>query len=199
MWLATNAGSGVAFGAGEPSTAGWTTIVAIQAHGTDTTLSAWYKIASSEPSSYSFTNTFTGNQAYSYIMAAFSGVDGTTPLDGVTPVSENSTNTDTSPDITITTATNGAMVVFMLGSDPGVDPVVFSVTSPAGATAFTAVQNGVTSWVSGVYYVQPTAGATNIDTSTSSDAYTEAAISLRPASGGGATPKPKSLGMMGLG
>jgi hypothetical protein len=185
-------------GAGGPTAAGWTQIGSTQTHGTDTSMSCWYKIAASEPSSYSFATTFTANMAQSYLIAAYSGVDGTTPLDGVAPVQENSQNTETAPAITIVPATNGAMILFLLGSDPGVDPVVFAADTPVGSTARDTQQNALSTFVGMIEYLQATAGSETITGATSGDAYCETAIALRPASGA-AVPKPKTLGLIGCG
>jgi hypothetical protein len=196
LWVATNAVH--TLGAGGPSAAGWTQIGSTQVHGSDTSMSCWYKIASSEPADYTFTTTFTANMAQSYLIAAYSGVDGSTPLDGVTPVQENSGNTETAPAVTIVPATNGAMILFLLGSDPGVDPVVFAANTPVGSTARATQQSALSTFVGLIEYLQATAGSETITGSASGDAYCETAIALRPAAGG-ATPKPKSLGLMGCG
>jgi hypothetical protein len=178
LFVATN--SVHTLGAGGPGAGGWTQIGSTQTHGTDTSMSCWYKIAASEPSSYTFATTFTGAQAQSYLMLAYSGVDGTTPLDGVTPVQETSGTTETAPSITITPATNGAMILFLLGSDPGVDPVSFAANTPGGSVARATQQQGLTSFVGVIEYLQTTAGAETITGATSGDAYCETAIALRP-------------------
>jgi hypothetical protein len=196
LWVATN--SAHTLGAGGPGADGWTQIGSTQTHGTDTSMSCWYKIAASEPSSYTFATTFTGAMAQSYIIAAYSGVDGSVPLDGVTPVQENSQNTESAPAITIVPATNGAMILFLLGSDPGVDPVSFAANTPVGSTARATQQNALSTFVGLIEYLQATAGSETITGATSSDAYCETAIALRPAAGGGGS-KPKTLGLIGCG
>jgi hypothetical protein len=195
LFVATNAAH--TLGAGGPGAAGWTQIGSTQTHGADTSMSCWYKKAASEPSDYTFTTTFTGNQAQSYLILAYSGVDTTTALD-VAAVQENSTNTETAPAITVAPATNGAMILFLLGSDPGVDPVSFAANTPVGSTARATQQSALSTFVGEIEYLQATAGSQEIVGATSSDAYCETGIALRAAAGG-ATPKPKSLGLMGCG
>lgn len=163
---------------------GWTQIGVTQDHGTDTSMSCIYKIASSEPASYTFSGFFAATEIYSVVMAAYSGVDAATPLDGVTPVQETSGTTATAPSITITPTTADAMILFMLGCDPGVDPLVFTANTPSGSVARASAQEALNSWVGLVEYVQPTPGATTITASTSGDAYCETAICLRPAAVG---------------
>jgi hypothetical protein len=182
FWVATNTTHTV-----NSAPAGWTQIGSTQDHGTDTSMSAFYKVASSEPSSYTFTSYFPGAEAYAALMVAYDGVDPVTPLDGVTAVQETSANTATAPTISITPASDGSMILFLLGCDPGVEPVAFTASAPSGAVARATRQNGLTAWVGLLEYLQETAGAETMTAATSADAYCETAVVLR-ANATGAAP-----------
>jgi hypothetical protein len=105
----------------------------------------------------------------------------------VTPVQETSGTTETAPAITIVPATNGAMILFLLGSDPGVDPVSFAANTPGGSVARATQQNALTTFVGLIEYLQATAGSETITGATSGDAYCETAVALRPAAVAGAS------------
>jgi hypothetical protein len=175
FWVSTNTAHTV-----NSAPSGWTQIGSTQDHGTDTSMSAFYRVASSEPSSYTFTSYFPGSEAYAALMLAYSNVDPSVPLDGVTPVQEVSSNTATAPSISITTVSDNSIVLFLLGCDPGVDPLSFAASTPSGSVARATSQNGGLAWVGVIEYLQETAGAATITCSTSSDNYCETAIVLGP-------------------
>jgi hypothetical protein len=108
----------------------WTACFAQEQTGTQT-VRAWYRAvptASSEPATYAFGGT--GSVARRTTIVCYSGVDNTTPMD-VTPLATN--NTTASVVIhaaTITTATDGAVVVW----GGAVDSSTFTVTKPTAVT-----------------------------------------------------------------
>lgn len=97
--------------------AGWTLVGSID-QGTDTTFSAFYKIASGEPSSWTFTNLFSTTEVGTTFALAASGVDQTTPLDGVVPVTLASAAANAQNWTALTPNTANAIVLGIGGSDP---------------------------------------------------------------------------------
>lgn len=85
--------------------AGWTLLTSLTA--TATSMVIWWRIAASEPASYS-TGALTAGRSIG-IMSAFSGVDNATPFDVATPTPVAGTTAVTCPAITPVTA--GAWVL----------------------------------------------------------------------------------------
>lgn len=100
---------------------GWTNITELTgtnpgadpASSGDRCISVWYRVASSEPASYSVTHTDTANQGQGGVILAFTGQDTIQPLD-VTSVSDfTQYNNDDATPPAITTVTNGSVVVII--------------------------------------------------------------------------------------
>lgn len=144
MWTATDT-------AHVPTTpAGWTLIATLD-QSTDTTVSAYYKIAASEGASYTFTNLFSTTEVGTIAIMAYSGVDTTTPLDGVTPTTLASAAANGQTWPAITPATTAAMVVGIGGSDPSSSGRAATPSaSPTGQTErvdHTETPNSINGWV----------------------------------------------------
>lgn len=87
---------------------GWTQIYHVQnTAGAGMTHAAYYRIAASEPSSYTWSNSAAGSQEY--ILAAYSGVNSTIPIDTSASDLSGATTTVTAPAIT-TSYANGMIV-----------------------------------------------------------------------------------------
>jgi hypothetical protein len=99
---------------------GWTQIGTAQDASTDSTTSIFYKIASSEGASWTFTNLFVDTEAWSGVVIAYSGVNPTTPLDVAVVQGSETANTTFSTDA-ITPTSNNAMIVSIWGVDASED------------------------------------------------------------------------------
>jgi hypothetical protein len=150
-----------------------TTIDMVDGSGYNVEARTYYRVASSEPSSYTFTHTSCSSQG---IILAYDGVDTTTPLD-VTPSVATSTG-NTSTATSITTVTANAMLV-LIESD-WADAAAAS-TPPTGMTErFDATLSYVAE------QVKTTAGATGTKVLTNSNVnggsrWSAVLIALRPA------------------
>lgn len=122
------------------------------------------------------------------LIAAFSGVDTTTANDA-TPVTGSGEGTSTA-GIAITTVTDGAMLVLVVGIDPAsaTDPT-FSVTDGGAGLSWNYITCYEPSGFRKVvlaYAIKPTAGATTVTGNfTISAGYGATLYALRPAAGGG--------------
>lgn len=108
----------------------WTACFAQEQTGTQT-VRAWYRVvptASAEPATYAFGGT--GSVARRTTIVCYSGVDNTTPMD-VTPLATNNSVASTVVHAaSITTVTDGAMVVW----GGAYDSSTFTVTKPTACT-----------------------------------------------------------------
>lgn len=202
-WLCMFTATDVTHTANTPS--GWTLIASL-AQSTDSTLSAFYKIASGEPASYTFTSLFTTTQVGTICVMAYSGVDGTTPLDGVAPTTLASAAANGQTWPSITPASSDAAVVGVGGSDPSSSARAATVSaSPTGQTErvdHLETPNGINGWVYALDKVfvgasSATALAVTCDGG-GSNTMVKFSIALRPAgAGGGAVVK--QLAALGAG
>jgi hypothetical protein len=169
---------------------GWTAFSAnpVQVTISGATASAymWYRVASSEPASYAFDNTNTAGHTTSCTMAAYRGVDTSTPLDGTPTGNSNPGPTTTVTATGLTTSfTNSLLVMF---APTGQNTTSSSWTSPLTEQLDASVIN----WADGI---QTSAGATgnkSMITSASVDA-TAFLAALREAAGGGGAPFPAAI------
>jgi hypothetical protein len=98
---------------------GWTSLASI-AQGTDTTVSAIYKIASGEGTgTWTLTNFFSGAESGIFGVLVYSGVDTTDPIETATISTLNSASGTVKTWPTITPTRDGCMVVGVMGADPG--------------------------------------------------------------------------------
>lgn len=177
--------------------AGWTFIATLD-QSTDTSLSAFYKIASGEGASYTFTNLFGTTEVGTICVMAYSGVDGTTPLDGVTPTTLASAAANGQTWPSITPVTSGAAVVGVGGSDPSSSARAATVSgSPTGQTErvdHLETPNGINGWVYAldkVFAGAPSATALAITCDGGgSNTMVKFSIALRPAGAGATTTPP---------
>jgi len=95
---------------------GWTQIGTAQDASTDSTTSIFYKIASSEGESWTFTDLFVDTEIWSGVVIAYSGVNATTPLDVAVVQGSETANTTHSTDA-ITPTSNNTMVISIWGVD----------------------------------------------------------------------------------
>ena len=100
--------------------AGWTQMGTTQDQSSDSSMFILYKIASSEGASWTFTNLFNANEFGVYASFAYSGVDGTSPLDVAVVQGDlgNVTTAGASTGSIMPTSAN-CMVFSMYGGDPG--------------------------------------------------------------------------------
>jgi len=143
---------------------GWTQITGSPLSNSDQRGAFWYKVAGgSEPSTYTFSGT-SFDRAGGII--AFSGVDTSTPVEAQGSQTNSSTSSVTAP--TITTSTDGAMLVFAGMMDSSAGSTV-SATVPGGMTE--RVDVPVTSGWSWAYMateIKATAGSTGTRVATAS-------------------------------
>lgn len=178
--------------ANETAPAGFTALIAGQAESTsDAELIVYYKFAGpSEAGPYTFTfdNTENGNAAW----IAFRGVDQTTPLDVAVSNRANAASTSISTP-TITTVTNGAMVLGIVACDPdnGSGP---TFTWSSGTEDWD--ESGSTlRFQSGAHLLKTTAGSTSLSgTLSQSEASVSAIMAFRPATSSPQTVNPSGLG-----
>ena len=141
-----------------------------------------------------FTFTWTNSARFAAIMIALSGVDNTTPEDGVTP-STNFGSSVTPTATGITTATANAMLIMVSGhSHSGGTGEYATWSSPLAEVVEVGDGNGTT--LAMATGTQVTAGASGNKTVTTDDrAWTAALISVR----GVATASVKTLSLLGVG
>ena len=101
--------------------------------------SAWYKQATDyDVHAPNFTLSWTGSNTYSAVIIGYSGVDRTTPLDGVNDVLSSQGSFSASPDTLaftgVTTATNNAMVVVLGTSAAGTGTTNPTLSTSSGMT-----------------------------------------------------------------
>lgn len=141
--------------------AGWDDIWLID-QGTDTSVSAVSKIASSEGSgSWTLTNYFGGAESGSAGVVVYSGVDTSNPIPAASIATLNSSSGTVKTWPSITPPRNGCMVVGIMGADPG---ALGRNAAPSGSPLGTervdfmgaVVANG---WVYAQDYLQTTAAA----------------------------------------
>lgn len=125
----------------------------------------------------------------------YTGVDTTTPLDIAVPTGSVNNSGNSSPftvtHATLTTVTDGAMVVWLVGIDSVATSVSVSGTPPSDYTERLA--QGHTSGWAGIYvadHTYATAGATgsiagSVSVSSGNSGWAVGTLVLRPASGGG--------------
>ncbi|MEO5948896.1 MAG: hypothetical protein ABIP74_00650 [Candidatus Saccharimonas sp.] len=161
--------------------AGWMT-----AFSASKTLLAYRIVDGSETSTFKFTTSASDDTRGAIV--AFSGVDTTVPLDGVTPLSGSaafSSTTVVAPSIT--TVTNNAWLVHF-NINTYANAIGASGVSAAGETA---IISGASSNVAMIYKVRATAGATGTSTITMGGAtgnWVMGSFALRPAAGSDPVP-----------
>jgi hypothetical protein len=147
-------------------------------------LQVWYRFASSEPASYT-TAARTASRAFG-IMAAFSGVDATTPWDVTEAAMVAGTTAFAGPAVTPVTA--GALVLGIADTlvGAGVINTVLSSSNTIPDAQVTSTNGASTNMVGGISHypwrsgaVTPAWAASNVTTRTVAGAY-----ALRPAAGG---------------
>lgn len=162
---------------------------------TDTSLSAFWRIASGEGASYTFTNLFGTTEVGTICIMSYSGVDGTTPLDGVTPTTLASAAANGQTWPSITPASNDAAVIGIGGSDPSSSARAATPSaSPTGQTErvdHLETPNGINGWVYAlekIFVGAPSATALAITCDGGgSNTMVKFSIALRPAGAGGGT------------
>ena len=124
---------------------GWANISQLNLAGSTSRLeSVQYHVAAAGETSYTFSWTG-GNATYAVgFIVAFSGVDPTTPLDGVTPSSGTNgsgSNPASTPGSITTVSANDAVVMFVAAeaASPAITISGYSTTSPGALTALLAV------------------------------------------------------------
>lgn len=158
----------------------------------DTTFSCLTRVASGEPASYTFTNYFGTTEVGTVFMLAITGVDQTTPLDGVTATTLASAAANGQSWAAITPASNDAVVLGIGGSDPSSS--ARAATPNAGFTELldhTETPNSINGWVYALYKQlvgAPTATtlAITIDGG-GSNTMAKVSLVLRPAAAGSTT------------
>jgi len=177
---------------GGSATPGWTRLVSLESVGYDSSLYVQYKIAASEPSSWTFTDLFSGAGEMHIAAMAFSGVDQTTPLDVAAVLnalgSVTSGGKDTSP---ITPVSNNCMVLSIFQGDPetGISGTVDSSPACTERLDFTLNANG---WIYVQDHLQTTAAEEAHTVTPNQTLYLSSILlALRPAaaSGGADTAK----------
>lgn len=159
---------------------GWTSVFSGGATGRF--LRIWRKVAtSSEPANYAFTvGTATNTPSISIIIAAFTGVNNTTPEDVAVGATNVTTASKTAAAPSVTTVTAGAMVLcsYTIRETSG---TTITTTPPTGMTEMQDVQSG---WLASElsYLTQASAGATGTKTATAnlSSTWTTSTLALRP-------------------
>ena len=159
---------------------GWTKIAALDAPASDAHLYAAYKVASSEGASWTWSGLYADLEQHIWGVVCYSGVDTTTPLDGVSPVTN--TGTDASVESgNITAASNGAMLVHFAGCDSsGV-----TMTPDSSPTCNERIDNsGIRPAIWLQDYLQATAAQISLDMALSTtDNWASAIVALKPSSG----------------
>lgn len=160
--------------------AGWT--LATSGSTTSTSVTIWYRVASSEPASYT-TGTLVTSGRHIGIMSAYSGVDNTTPFDVATPALVAGTTATTCPAITPVTvgawvlgignANVGTGVINTTFSSGNLTAVDAQVTSTNGAQTNNVGATGHFAWTSGAF--TPTYTTSNASVRTLG-----ASLALRP-------------------
>ena len=155
--------------------AGWTeigTVTDIESAGFHVYSHLYYRVASSEGASYTFTHASVSSQA---VVAAYSGVNTTTPLDA-TPTA-NSGLSSTSTALGLTTVTAAAMLVFV---EHDFGDIAAASSPPTGLTERLDVD--ISYWADAV---QASAGASGNKTMTNSNTgangFATRLVALRPA------------------
>jgi hypothetical protein len=163
-----------------PTPSGWTQAGSTQDVGTDSSTGVFYKIASSEGTSWTFTGFWPAATSCRWTSLSYPGVDTTTPLD--VAVTQNSSGFTTTPATTsITPSNNNSMIVAMMCCDSGSNPTGTPDTSPA-CTERVDIASRPTIYVQD--YLQSTAAAVVIDGNFSSaDTWASFAVALREDSG----------------
>lgn len=142
-----------------PAISGWTSIGYVEdATISNNTLALFYRVASSEPASYTMTYDSSTSNLTSGIISTFRGVDTTTPLD-VTYVEgshylKEQNVTEANPP-SITTTTNGAFVIYVVHCKGA---VVTAITPASGYTEAAEII-GNNRYMQMAYKEVPTAGA----------------------------------------
>jgi hypothetical protein len=171
-------------------TSGYTDIVDIFANDTrDSNLGVHWKIMGGTPDSdVVFTGFVNTDEAHVGAVRVYSGVDQTTPIDATTTTVTGTDGVNADPP-SITTATNGAVVVAIVGAGHA----TVALDAPTGYTDEIDFQDvpaaAHTARIVSCEKLVATAGAEDPgifgDSGTVSNGYTGATVALRPAAGGG--------------
>ena len=159
---------------------GWTSLGRLS---TVDTGEAWWRIATGSEGATELTFTGGGNTQYSGTCAAFSGVDGTTPVEASALATLASGTTYTSPSVTSLSA--GAMLVQAWGADLNANSSLTPVTS--GLAVAGQRTQGSTFILSGITYkLEASAAAYTYQVSHGAAAIGAQgwALALKPAAGG---------------
>lgn len=160
---------------------------------TDSTGSVFWKYASSEPSTWTFTDLFTTSETGVIAVLAYSGADQTTPfsdLGGGSFVSQtNHSNTvNPIPSNTITPSDNDCMIVHLVAGDGAASGPTFTPDTDPAATERVEESNGPgTGVVLAQDYLQGTAAAVSLEMTLSAGEHlADFILAIKPA--GGAPP-----------
>jgi hypothetical protein len=177
MWVAT---SGVHTIANTPT--GWTSLGTVDG-GTDVTASAFRRVASSEPASYTFNdpgNLLNATDNGTISILAYSGVDNGSPINQSDLIGRTGVSTVTSASVT--PSVDRCMIVYLLGQDPPGGGSTLTPDASPVATERVQVYNGAASGVFAQDYLQTSAAAISLDaTCTATDDFAVFIVALTPA------------------
>lgn len=161
--------------------AGWTQVLQASV-GTDSTLTILRKFASGEPASWTLTSFFTATQTGVFGVAAYTGVDTTSPINASASGTTTTAALKSGPSITPTV--DNCMILQFGGGDP--PSGAFNATpdtSPVATEEVDATTGGATGWVYLQDVLQGVAAALALDhtASTATLATVVAEIALAPA------------------
>ncbi len=180
-WATVNTGVNISNDEG-----GWTeqSHIKDQAGGDDRTLMTTIKVADSESGGYDWSHDYGSSKRMLSNMAAFTGVDPSTPIDATATTSESDGDSHTAA--AITTNTDGAMVVIILYALDTTGSTVPS-TIPSGYTLLVEDDDGVgAGFMAACYKIVASAGTETPGAWTSLDAgsgHCSTTIALKPAQG----------------
>lgn len=130
-------------GSGTPSAvpSGWTLLGSVTNLSNPHIYAYYRQVVAGDSATTSWTWTLNAAEVWGGNVQAFAGVDPATPLDTAAVTMSNATATTTSFPVSITTVTDGAMLVSTLGANTGAS---VTPTPPAGFTSDTLVNAGFT-------------------------------------------------------
>lgn len=159
---------------------GWTQIGSTVSGAGDSELRVYYKVANSEPSSWTWV--WNANEIGQIELTTYTGQHPEVPIgvtineDYLSGTIASGTDIDAGP---ITPPENNCMIVAVMGTDPGGSP---SMTSVAPAIPRVDRINGATSWVGVTEYLQENAAPITLEAiMTAPDPYNWNIFAIRPA------------------
>lgn len=161
---------------------GWTSL-GTQDGGTDTSGSLFWRVASSEPGSYTFNdpgNLLSASDTGKIAIIAYSGVDNASPINQSDKIGRTGVSSVFSP--TITPSVNDCMIVYIAATDPPGGGQSFTADISPAATERLEEYNGVAAGIYIQEYLQGTAAAVQLDAQASaSDDFGVFIVALKPA------------------